>query len=332
MSAEVETMFSARQIPWHGLGKVTPDVVTAAEAIIAAGLDWAVRKAALWTDAEEQAEFYVKTPDGLYVPAPNARAVDRVDGKYATKRLTDGEHLGVGLGEDYETFQNVEAFDLFDTIVDDGAAKYETAGALFGGKVIFILARLSRDITVAGDQMVPYLLLVTSHDGSTALRMLTTPVRVVCANTLRMALGRHETSWSVRHTQNMKGRVNEAREALALSWKYYDEFEAEVDRLMNQTVTEDDVTDLLRAVFPKKGSEVLHEKALAVRGLYETARTIGDYRGTAWGLLNAVNEWELWTSPTRDESRRLERQARETISGIAMKKTAEAHRLLVKSR
>jgi phage/plasmid-like protein (TIGR03299 family) len=335
MSHEVESLFSAREIPWHGLGVITDDVLTAADAIKTAGLDWAVRKKQLFTaDDAPVPPIRVQAKNGKWVDVPAGEFIkaEKVFDKFAVQRLSDGAHLGCGLGPDYETFQNVEAFDLFDAVVDDGSAKYETAGALFDGKVVFILARLDRDITVAGDKMVPYLLLLTSHDGSTALRMLTTPVRVVCANTMRMALGKHETSWSVRHTQNMKGRVQEVRNALQLSWKYYDEFEAEVERLMNQPVADKQVEDILGKVFPKKSADVLPEKALAVRGLYETAGTIGKFKGTGWGLLNAVNEWELWASPTRDEDKRLERQAREIVSGIAMPLTKKTHGLLVAAR
>ena len=313
MAHEVESMFSARVIPWHGLGTITEGVLTAKDAIVAAGLDWAVRKEPLYAKGNS-GEFF------------------EIEDKYLVRRLSDDRILGGWLGTEYECFQNVEAFDLFDTVVDDGSAKYETAGSLRNGQIVFILARLNREITIAGDEMVPYLLLLTSHDGSTALRMLTTPVRVVCANTMRMALADHQTAWSVRHTSNMKARVSEAREALGLTWKYYDEFEAEVDRLMNQSVTNGDVDRILGKVFPKKNTDVLPEKALAVRGLYETADTIGDFRGTAWGLLNAVNEWELWTSPTRDETKRIERQARDIVSGVSTPLTRKTHDLLLAAR
>lgn len=332
MSSEVETMFSARVIPWHGLGTVTENALTAREAIVAAGLDWAVRKEPLFHQTGTDVPvLFVKNAKGKYVEVPAGTYMSgaEVPDQFLTKRLSDNKILGCGLGPDYLEFQNVEAFDLFDTIVDDGSAKYETAGALQDGKQIFILARLSREIVIAGDRLVPYLLLLTSHDGSTALRMLTTPVRVVCANTVRLALGKHETSWSARHTQNMKGRVAEAREALQMSWRYYDKFEEEVDRLMNMAVTDAEVEALLAKVFPKGDSDVLAEKALAVRGLYETSPTIGEFKGTGWGLLNAINEWELWASPSRREDKRIERQAREIVSGIAMPLTKRAHGLLV---
>lgn len=336
MPAEVETMFSGnRIIPWHGLGNIVDGVLTAREAIQAAGLDWAVVKEPATYPAPIKLGMPFEVTEDPDVPGQMIVVAAKqivIPDTFVTRRLSDDRILGKNLGPDYSVFQNVEAFDLFDAVMGDegkSLAKYETAGALFDGKVVFILARLEKDIVVAGDKQVPYLLLLTSHDGSTALRMLTTPVRVVCANTVRMALGNYESAWSIRHTTNMKSRVGEAREALELSISYYEAFEREVEKLMNIGVNEKRVESILASVFPKKGTDVLNEKALAVRGLYESSDTIGEFKGTGWGLLNAVNEWELWTSPTRDESKRLERQAREIVSGTSTPLTRKAHALLV---
>jgi phage/plasmid-like protein (TIGR03299 family) len=335
VSHEVESMFSGQRIiPWHKLGTIVDGVLTAEEAIKAAGLDWAVRKIPMFVpsvDRPQEETVYIKV-DGKYVATDRYHMVDEVPDKFAIQRVTDSSVLGGWMGTDYVEFQNVEAFDLFDTIVSDDSAKYETAGALFGGKVVFILARLNRDITIGGDPTIPYMLLTTSHDGSSALRMMATPVRVVCANTLRMALGNHKSDWSTRHTTNVRTRVAEARDALQIGWAYYDAFEAEVNTLMNQPITNGDVDILLGKVFPKKGTDVLHQKALAVRGLYESSPTIGEFKNTAWGLLNSVNEWELWTQNMRDESKRVERQARDIVSGLAMPATKKAHELLVAAR
>ena len=146
MPAEVETMFSAREVPWHGIGTVVPDALTAEEAIRESGLDWEVTKE----------PFFVKDSSGEYHLAPRF---------YATVRSTDGRILG-SVKEDYTVFQNRDAFSFADNLVDSGEAKYETAGSLFHGAWVWLTMKMPKQVLIAGDDPVDmYLLLNSSHDG-----------------------------------------------------------------------------------------------------------------------------------------------------------------------
>ena len=173
------SMFYVDRPPWHGLGRRLAEPATAEEAIQGAKLDWEVAKVPLYA-------------------AGNARMFP-VDGKFGIVRKDkwdsdDCKVLGV-VSQQYTPLQNREAFTFFDPIVGDGAAIcYHTAGVLGDGQRIWILAKLPDSITVRnGDISDKFLLLTNSHDGESAVQMKFTPIRVVCQNTLMMALGEGRT-------------------------------------------------------------------------------------------------------------------------------------------
>lgn len=271
MSHEVETMFSAREVPWHGLGTVTDDVLTAEEAIIAAELDWIV---------ELMPTFWMGE-DGTQHP---------ISDRFAVVRDSDQKSLGV-VGTAYEPFQNRDAFRFMDNLVDSGEAKYETAGALKGGRQVFVTMKVPQSMNVAGEQVDLYLFLRTSHDGTKAVSVHVTPVRVVCMNTTIMALRAAKHSWAAAHTSTLEGRISEARETLRLTFEYRDAFEDEVKRLMNEKVTAAKSRAIFRDILPDTPTR--DEKVERFVHRLEHSPTIGDPR-SAWGVLNAITEELEW--------------------------------------
>ena len=191
MPANVETMFSVRETPWHGLGRIIMDAPASREALELAGLDWQV----------ESRNIYSGT--GAMIP-----------GYRANVRSTDDAVLGV-VSDRYRIVQNEEAFQFTDDLLGEGVT-YETAGSLQGDKKVWMLARLPRKYLIAGDQVEPYLVIFNSHDGSSGVKVAMTPIRVVCQNTLNLALNTAKRSWTARHTENVLLRVQDARETLQL--------------------------------------------------------------------------------------------------------------------
>ena len=191
MPANVETMFSVRETPWHGLGRIIMDAPASREALELAGLDWQV----------ESRNIYSGT--GAMIP-----------GYRANVRSTDDAVLGV-VSDRYRIVQNEEAFQFTDDLLGEGVT-YETAVSLQGGKKVWMLARLPRKYLIAGDQVEPYLVIFNSHDGSSGVKVAMTPIRVVCQNTLNLALNTAKRSWTARHTENVLLRVQDARETLQL--------------------------------------------------------------------------------------------------------------------
>jgi phage/plasmid-like protein (TIGR03299 family) len=226
---------------WHRLGRVIAEAATSVEAIRLAGLDWEVEQWPLLACGRATAA----EPAGRYLPCP---------GTFANVRVDTGAVLGV-VSRDYRIFQNRDAFDFMDAIVGEGLARYETAGALKGGRRVWMLARMPRDVYVTGDDVVqPYILLTNSHDGSMALRMVPTTVRVVCANTLNLALGRarHGEGLSIRHCESLEGRVREARAKLGLLTERVEQFQDEARQLAACSLSDRQARTYFEQFFPTR--------------------------------------------------------------------------------
>jgi phage/plasmid-like protein (TIGR03299 family) len=163
MAVNVETMFSVREKPWNGLGVSVMSAPTSSEALKLAGLDWNVVQEPIYTEYNEKVEGY----------KANVRDFDR-------------KVLGV-VSDRYKVVQNVEAFSFTDELLGKGV-RYETAGSLAEGKKIWLLARLPREYIIAGERISPYLVFSNTHDGSGSVKVAITPIRVVCNNTLNLAL------------------------------------------------------------------------------------------------------------------------------------------------
>lgn len=288
MAHEVESMMSAGVPPWHGLGSRVPAEVCSDEALRIAGLDWRVAVKPLLAER-----------GGGHDPAP-------VPHGRAVVREFDGRPLGV-VGDRYLPIQNADAFAFFDEVVGAGQAIYHTAGSLKEGSRVWILAKLPGEIRVArNDVTEKFLLLSNSHDGSSALRMMFTPVRVVCQNTLNIALACGERAFNVRHTASAPTRIEEARRVLGLSNTFYETFEAIARRLVATRYSDGQMAGLAKTLFPldadKPSNRVVnvHTKLL---DLFESGAGHHEIRGTAWAALNAVAEFTDHHRPVSTRNR-----------------------------
>ena len=185
MPKETENMFYVRETPWHGLGTNVEGSLSSREALARAGLDWNVVQKKLYTE------------DWNSVP-----------GFYANVRDSDNEVLGV-VTHRYRIVQNKEAFAFTDGLLGKGV-RYETAGSFRGGRKTWILARLPKQYRLADDKVIPYLVFCNSHDGSGSIKAAMTPVRVLCNNTLNLALQQADRIWTASHTGDMRGKLEDA--------------------------------------------------------------------------------------------------------------------------
>jgi len=269
--------YAGAEVPWHGIGRQVGDVLTASEAIIASGLSWKVL------------EEPVLNKDG-----------QKIDGYKAVVREDTNEVLQIAT-ERYFPVQNVDCFQIFDEVTGTGQAKYEVAGSLKGGRIIWILARLPFDFAVAGDEVRSYLLLTTSHDGSLAWQMFKTPIRVVCWNTLSAGLDAKEKGKVAyfKHTPNFRARVGKAQEILSESKAYFDAFKEQSEVLARKQMSGLAVDAFLATLFKTEGKaedEVTtrtKNAKIEITRLFETGKgnqQVG-VRGTAWALYNGVTEY-----------------------------------------
>ena len=270
--------------PWHGLGTQLDGPATAEEAIRAARLDWAVGK--------------------IPLAAYNGSKWREVPGQYAIVREdrwgqgSDDAVLGA-VGGDYMPLQNAEAFQFFDPIVGQNAAVYHTAGALGRGERIWILAKLPEGIRVVGDDITDkYLLLCNSHDGTSAVQVKFTPIRVVCQNTLTMALKTGSTL-RIPHTRSMQERLAQADELLGIVHKHYDTIAEQLQAMARVQLNGQRLDEYLEKVFrlpPGARQEKARRRVLLdrVRAQYFFVEGQGNrlhgVPGTLWAAYNGITE------------------------------------------
>ena len=303
-----DSMFSVRQEPWHGLGAVLDSPpATIAEAIERSGLGWQVKREPIGIDRGDTA-----TAADWWEP----RCV-QIPGYYANVRQDTREVLGI-VGERYRLVQNHEAFEFVDQLLGT-AMHFETAGSLGGGRRVWVLATLPEHIEVGGDPVSPYVLLMNSHDGSTAVIAALTPVRVVCQNTLNWGLERARQKYSIRHTERVREHVLQARRVLELSVNYYEQFKTLGDQLASERCTETQLRRALDQLYPS-GTNDIGDRARRSREqtkqriveLFALGDTQGNAPGSKWAALNAIIEHADWIRPLNDVSQRFGRAIDDT--------------------
>ena len=297
MAANVESMFYTRTAPWHGLGVRVEEVLGSKEALIQAGLDWKV----------EQTDVY-------------AASGERISGYKANIRDIDRSVLGI-VGDRYKIVQNEEAFAFTDGLLGEGV-KYETAGSLAGGKIVWMLAKLPEKYIISGDAIEPYLVFCNSHDGSGAIRVAMTPVRVVCQNTLNLALKGASRVWSARHTGNVMNRMDEARETLQLANAYMSQLGRSINELQAKKLTDKKVLAMIDSLYPV--SEDLSEmqkknnlKQLEIlKACYFDAPDLQGVGKNGYRFINAVSDMAYHGKPLRQTKNYNENLFRKTIDGL----------------
>jgi phage/plasmid-like protein (TIGR03299 family) len=295
-------MFSVRVTPWHGLGAVLErPPASVGEAIDASGLGWSVAK-------EPVAIHRGGTPPEWARPASEA-----IPGYFATVRQDTSEVLGI-VGERYRIVQNDEAFAFVDQLLGS-SIHFETAGSLHGGRRVWVLATLPEHVEVGGDAVRPYVLLMNSHDGSTAVIAATTPVRVVCQNTLNWGLQNARQKFSIRHTEAVTQRVHEARRVLELSVDYYEQFKRFGDELASERCTERQLRGVLDELYPNGTGDSVSGRTRRSRQqtkdriaeLFLRGDTQGNAPGSKWAAVNAIVEYGDWLRPLRSNGQRFAR-------------------------
>lgn len=224
-----------------------------------------------------------------------------IPGYYANVRSDTKNVLGV-VRERYRIVQNNQAFDFVDDIIGNKEVecRYETAGSLFNGKKVFLLVKLPNK-ELLGDDVENYLFFTNSHDGSSALTAGISNVRVVCNNTLQMALREAKRVWNCRHTLNIESRKKQAQEALGLAITYVDSMEKTAEELFQKKINEE---IFFRNLFNSKYFENQAEKNKEVvidriHTLYHEKDDLQNFRGTAWGMYNAVADYVSNSVPLR---------------------------------
>jgi phage/plasmid-like protein (TIGR03299 family) len=230
-----DTMFSVRQVPWHGLGTVIENAPTIAEGIQLAGLDWGV----------EMSDLTIKSTGEL----SEYRSIIRQD---------INAELGI-VGQRFHPLQNIDAFNFFDPFLENGLATLETAGSLFDGKKVWILAKIAgTPVQIKGhDEIIRYVLLSNGHDGNTSVNVGFVPVRCVCNNTLSMALNSKASKLiKVKHTQNVKVNVQSVFDIMNLVNQEFEATEQQYRYLASQDINQSDLEKYVKLIFGKEDKKL----------------------------------------------------------------------------
>ncbi len=303
---------------WHGLGTVVDGVMTSKEALRLAGLDWQVTK--------QQLSY---TFGGVVKPADS----------WGIIRQDNGAFLGA-VGSRYKPIQNTEGFAFLDGVIGDYGARYESAGSLYNGKSVWMLAHMPKQrFSVSGDEIEPYVLFTNCHDGSGAAYCYPTTVRVECANTFRTSIGDRSKGLSIRHTGNVREKIEQAKEALGLAVAGFKQFkEAAQSLVQKQADVEAYAKSVIDAIFEDTSEERSEpisgvEKELSdaawanqnskrrvmlaeIMERYESERC--HPKGTAWAAFNAVTEFADHHEQGRqrgDAQTKLSRRFESTLAG-----------------
>lgn len=278
MSATVETMMYVREKPWHGLGTMVQEAPTSEEALRLAGLDWTVEQHPIFADGAE-------------IPSYKANI-----------RSSDSSCLGV-VGNRYRVVQNAEAFKLH-RFPDWRRRPLRNRWKLCGGKKIWLLAKMP-DTEICGDKTEPYMVFTNSHDGTGTIRVCMTPIRVVCNNTLNLALNSAQRAWSVHHVGDISAKLSEAWHCLEMANGYMNDLAEQADRLANKIITDDRLREILNDLFPENDdmSDVQKRHVQRLKDEYMVcwfAPDIAKFRNTAWGAVNAMSDMVTHTKPHRN--------------------------------
>lgn len=282
MVAAVENMAYFGEVPWHGIGEKLDGNETTQEVMIKAGLDWSV----------ETSPLFRQMPDGEF----------RKVAAQVSYRVSDSRDLGV-VGPRWTPLQNVDAFEVFEPLVEEGLMAWHTAGSLRDGERIWVLCQLSLDNSeiVAGDEISKFALLSNGHDGKLAVHFGFTPIRVVCANTEALARSCKASKLiRVRHHRFVKENVEKLRDIMNVANQ---EFEATCDEyrfLASRSINSADLKKYVKLVFapkPDLKDEDLSSRTVnimaKVEELFESGQgnDLEGVKGTWWAAYNGVTEY-----------------------------------------
>ena len=292
----LESMFYVRQTPWHGLGTRVAQALSSEEALTASGLDWLVEQQPIYT---EQCKLI-----------PNYKA---------NIRDTDSSILGI-VSDRYSVVQNVEAFQFTDNLLGSGV-RYETAGSLQSGRRVWLLAKLPDRYIINGEEITPFLVFSNSHDGSQAITVAMTPIRIVCMNTLNLALRTAKRSWSSRHVGNITGKLHEAQETLELAQTYMTGLGQEIDSLNRIRLTEPKVLNFISELvpMPDNATEIQKKNVTQQRDdiitRYFEAPDLRVLDKNAFRFINAISDHATHAEPIRSTATYRENLFMKTLEG-----------------
>lgn len=307
-----------REPPWHGIGETINEPIPLDVALERAHLDWRVGLEPVylgtkrWWDPEDSVTEFVP---------------QEIKGSYAVVQEGTRRILAPHVGENYTEVQNHEVAEMLQGVVDAGEDIFvETALSIRNGRVVIILLRLDGDgYRVKGvDEIYPYMLARNSHDGNSSLRVFPTTVRVVCANTLMLALSRGRGQGiSIQHSGDTQAKLKAAQKTLRVVKSTFTKFTEQAEMLAGFELDGEQMVSFVNSMFPTKDEDNVPPRTQTARdALFEQIEDgddvpeIDPLNYTGWGVFNALTRYTNHDQPVKlsrvyeNKNERAEREAR----------------------
>lgn len=269
------TLASTRTASWDSIGTDLSTASSLTEALTQAHLDFTVTKQPIYTE------------------------VNKVMGaipEWCATVGSDNKVRGV-VRSTYGLVNNSDAFTLAEALHDEGNLEYVRGGETYKGMSYLIMSL--PEFKVLGDDMRLYFILQNSFAGQQALKAAICPLRIVCQNQFRMAFRDADNTISIRHTRTAHDRLDQAREMLGYAGEYITNFQKYATQLANTKITRDQLNAFIDQMFPYHGDSKLSlERNNVLKADFMScyrAEDLANFDGTAWGLLNAWQDFETHT-------------------------------------
>lgn len=292
--------YAARKPVWSGLRTDISSCGSISEALFVSGLDFTVR------------QENIQTSEDCPIPLDGFRANIK----------DDGTPLGI-VSTKYKVVQNADAFAFLDSLAEEGM-KFERAGGLQNGRKVFVLARMPDKYIISGEHISPYIVFINSHDGTGSIKILMTPVRMICLNMLNLALRSAVRSWSAVHSGNVSYKLEDAKNTLLYADRYMQELGVTIEELKQQPVSDAKVLELVDVLLPTNDSMSdtqrknvgLQRKDLLER--YFHAPDLAPLNRTAYRFINAVSDHATHADPIRRRENYNEALFNRSVEGNAL--------------
>lgn len=257
---------------WQGIGSQISSATTAQEALAEVGLNWTVTKKPIFNSDKQE-----------------------IRGYFANVREDTNEVLGI-VKSSYRVVQNTDAFDFIDTMLGTDVT-LSKAGAIFNDRRIWMSTKLNKQYSVSGDPTDVYLVFSNSHDGSMAVKVFITAVRVICENMINYAMKKSLRTWTVRHTQSATKRLDDVRNLLGLTDGYIEAINAHAEELRAAKLTDDEFSRFVDMLVPESTRKIARTEELRdiIRTQF-TADDVQEFAGTRLAAMNAVT----WATSHRE--------------------------------
>lgn len=281
-----------RTTTWHAIGKSVEQCKDLQGVLTASGLDYEVKKLPVFM--QDPTDFEVKA-------IPN---------RFVTTRMTDGHPYDV-VSDKFEIVQNRDAFDFVNYMGKD--LQFEKAGETENG-MVYIIGKLP-EVDILGDAFTPHVIFRNGFTGKIKITAAICPLRIVCQNQFNFAFKNTQNAVMIRHVQNAQTKLEEAREVLSLSADYMEELNAMAQQYAGIKLAPADLEKVLDQMFPMPAIESMNafkrhqlEEARAAFTKAYNADDNGNFRGTAWGIINAYTDYITHKAPqgksdTKDEGK-----------------------------